>query len=105
MFRKTKKGKKQWNLSIRPDFCLLALLGGSILAFGLYNVHSLSHVTEGGVLGMTLLLEHWFSISPSLSGFVLNVFFYALGLKLLGKDFLFYSFVGAGAFSLAYGIF
>ena len=33
-----------------------ALLGSAILAFGLYNVHALSNVTEGGVLGMTLLL-------------------------------------------------
>ena len=34
--------------------CVMALLGSAILAFGLYNVHSFSNVTEGGVLGMTL---------------------------------------------------
>ena len=46
--------------SFRPYFslgkCFLALAGSAILAFGLYNVHSFSNVTEGGVLGMTLLL-------------------------------------------------
>ena len=31
------------------------LLGSAILAFGLYNVHALSGVTEGGILGLTLL--------------------------------------------------
>ena len=45
--------------SFRPYFslgkCFLALAGSAILAFGLYNVHSFSNVTEGGVLGMTLL--------------------------------------------------
>ena len=34
------------------------LLGSAILAFGLYNVHALSGVTEGGILGLTLLLHH-----------------------------------------------
>ena len=36
--------------------CALALLGSVILAFGLYHVHSVSSVTEGGALGLTLLL-------------------------------------------------
>ena len=57
---------------IRPTECAMALLGSGILAFGLYHVHSLSGVTEGGVLGMTLLLHHWFGISPAVSGFVMN---------------------------------
>lgn len=52
---------------------LLLLLGSAILAFGLYNIHSMSNVTEGGILGLTLLLEYWFGISPSVSGFILTV--------------------------------
>ena len=52
--------------------CVLALIGSAILAFGLYNVHAFSGVTEGGVLGLTLLLHHWFGLSPSISGLVLN---------------------------------
>ena len=35
--------------------CLVAILSSAFLAFGLYHVHSLSGVTEGGVLGMTLV--------------------------------------------------
>ena len=58
---------------------ILLLLGASaLLAFGLYNVHSISHVTEGGILGLTLLLEHWFDISPSISGFLLTSLCYLL---------------------------
>lgn len=84
---------------------LLLLLGSAILAFGLYNVHSVSHVTEGGILGLTLLLEYWFGISPSVSGFVLTVLCYLLGWKLLGKLFLVYSFISSIGFSAFYGIF
>ncbi|MFR8978580.1 MAG: YitT family protein, partial [Christensenellales bacterium] len=57
----------------------MALLGSAILAFGLYNVHAFSGVTEGGVLGLTLLLYHWFGLSPSISGLVLNAACYIGG--------------------------
>ena len=90
---------------LRKGKCALALLGSAILAFGLYHVHSLSGVTEGGVLGMTLLLNHWFHISPAVSGMVLNIACYALGWRTLGKDFIGYSIVAGGGFSLFYAIF
>ena len=73
---------------IKLSSVLLLLLGSAILAFGLYNIHSMSNVTEGGILGLTLLLEYWFGISPSVSGFVLTILCYFLGWKLLGKRFL-----------------
>ncbi len=85
--------------------CLLALLGSSILAFGIYNIHSISDVTEGGVLGLTLLLEYWFDISPAVSGFFLNAVCYALGWRLLGKKFVIYSLISTIGFSASYGIF
>lgn len=84
---------------------LVSIFASAFLAFGLYNVHSLSGVTEGGVLGLTLLLEHWFSISPSVSGAVLNVLCYGLGWKLLGKKFLTYSFLSTAGFSLSYKLY
>ena len=87
---------------IRPKECAMALLGSGILAFGLYHVHSLSGVTEGGVLGMTLLLHHWFGISPAVSGFVMNAACYVLGWRLLGKSFIAYSIVAGGGFSVFY---
>ena len=53
--------------------CLILLLGSIIQAVGIYNIHALSNVTEGGVLGLTLLLHHWFQISPAVSSLVLNL--------------------------------
>ena len=64
---------------VKPKRCAQALLGSAILAFGLYNVHALSNVTEGGVLGMTLLLQHWLGVSPSISGVIMNVLCYQRG--------------------------
>ena len=82
----------------------VAFFSSGVLAFGLYNVHSLSGVTEGGILGLTLLLEQWFGISPSASGMVLNVICYVLGWKLLGGRFLVLSFTAAAGFSIAYRV-
>lgn len=84
---------------------LLSLAGSAILAFGLYNVHAFSGVTEGGVLGLTLLLHHWLGVSPSVSGFILNAACYLAGWRTLGRSFLFYSFVAGGGFSVFYAVF
>lgn len=47
-----------WNKlkSLEKDRILYASLGSVILAFGLFNIHSQSQISEGGILGLTLLL-------------------------------------------------
>lgn len=90
--------------NIKVSSCIIGLTGSIILAFGLYHVHSCSGVTEGGVLGMTLLLQYWFHISPAVTGFVLNSACYLFGAKQLGKEFIFYSALSTAGFSLAYKI-
>lgn len=103
--RFVKKEIHIWFDDIKLSSCLIALLGSAILAFSLYNIHSISNVTEGGVLGLTLLLEYWFHISPSVSGLVLSGICYAMGWKLLGKNFVVYSVISTVGFSAFYGIF
>lgn len=84
--------------------CVIAFLSSAFQAFGMYNIHALSGVTEGGVLGATLLLEHWLHISPAISGFVMNAACFLLGWKTLGKEFIGYSIIASFGFSLGYGI-
>lgn len=91
--------------SLEPGRCVLALLGSVIAAFGLFNIHAQSGVTEGGVLGFVLLLEHWTGISPSVSSLILNLLCYAWGWKLLGGKFMGYSLIASGGFTLFYAIF
>lgn len=87
---------------VKPKNCLIAFFSSAFLAFGLCHVHSMSGVTEGGVLGLTLLLEHWFDISPSVSGMILNFFCYALGWRTLGRSFIVYSVAATFGFSASY---
>ena len=85
------------SLTITRRELLLLLSGSAILAFGLYQVHSISGVTEGGVLGLTLLGHHWLGISPSVSSLILNAACYLLGWRLLGRGFVWRSIVAGGA--------
>ena len=84
--------------------CMVLLVGSIIQAIGIYNIHSLSNVTEGGVLGLTLLQQHWLQISPAISSLILNLVCYAIGWRTLGKEFIGYSLLSIGVYSGAYGI-
>jgi len=87
---------------IKLKNCLFQVLGSAVLAFGLFNVHSFSKVTEGGTLGLTLLFENWFNISPAISSLVFNAICYFIGWRILGKVFIAYSAFCCASFSLFY---
>ncbi len=92
------------SFGLKSKNCMIALLGSAILAFGLYQVHAFSQVTEGGQLGLTLLLQHWFSISPAVSSFIFNCICYFIGWRTLGKTFIAYSAVCTVGFSSTYWV-
>ena len=85
-----------------PRHWLLLILGTAILSFGLYNIHSQSQITEGGVLGAILLLQHWFKISPSITGVILDFSCYFIGWRMLGNNFLKNAVFSTCCFSLWY---
>lgn len=84
---------------------LLSIAGSTILAFGMYQIHSLGAVTEGGILGLTLLCYHLLGISPALSSLILNSICYLIGFNVLGRKFVFYSALSGGMYSLFYALF
>ena len=89
---------------LKTSNCIIILIGSIIQAIGIYNVHAISNVTEGGVLGLTLLLKQWFALSPAVTSLVLNAICYALGWKTLGKSFIAYSALSIGTYSAAYAV-
>ncbi len=80
------------------------LLGAFIIAFGMYNIHSRTMITEGGIWGLELLLDHWFKISPAVTAPFLDGACYLMGAVFLGKDFIKKSIVGTLSYSLFYAI-
>jgi uncharacterized membrane-anchored protein YitT (DUF2179 family) len=84
---------------------LLLVAGSAILAFGLCHIHAYADITEGGVLGMTLLFDHWLALSPALTGLIGNALCYLMGWRVLGGGFIVRSAVAGGGFSLFYFLF
>lgn len=88
--------------SLKLTNCLYIFLASAFQAVGIYNVHAVADITEGGTLGATLLLEYWFHISPALSSFLMNAACFALGFRVLGKAFIGYSLVASVGYSACY---
>lgn len=83
---------------------LLIMLGSTILSFGSYNFNYQNNVTEGGVLGLLLLMKNLFDISPSITSLIIDLSLFALGSKFFGKRFLLYSLTATITFSSTYKI-
>ncbi|MGX4600441.1 YitT family protein [Faecalimicrobium sp. JNUCC 81] len=80
----------------------LILLGSFILAFGFYNFYYLNNITEGGVLGLLLLLKNLFNIQPALANIVIDGALLLIGYKFFGKKFFIYSIIASLSFSFMY---
>ena len=84
----TRRWNRQMLSWISPKQLALLLLGTAILSFGMHNIHRRVGITEGGVLGMVLPLDHQLSLPPWLMTPVLDIICYLLGLRFLGWDFI-----------------
>ena len=81
---------------------LWILVGAAICTFGIHNIHQQVGITEGGVIGGMLLLEHWLRISPAYITPVLDIACYLLALKYLGAGFIRTSILSTLSVSLFY---
>lgn len=83
-----------------PRRLLLIALGAGIATFGLHNIHQRTGITEGGVLGMLLFVNHWTGLPASLVSPVLDLACYAAALKVLGAGFLCTALVSSAAMAV-----
>lgn len=81
-------------LFIQLKLVLPIILGSAVYAFGLLYFIIPNQLMEGGVTGVTVLLNYAFSIPPSLSTLVLNIPLFLLGWKILGGRQMIYTGVG-----------
>ena len=80
----------------------LIILGAAVCSFGIHNIHQQTGITEGGVIGLMLLCEHWLGISPAVITPVLDILCYLLAFRYLGGGFIKMSVVSTLAVSLFY---
>ena len=84
---------------------LRIIMGSAILAFGVYNFYYLNNITEGGVLGLLLLLKNLFNIELSVASIIIDFSLLLIGYKFLGKKFIKYSLLATISFSILFGVF
>lgn len=77
----------------------LIVLGSFLLAFGITCIHEPAKITEGGILGLILILKNQFGFTPALVAIGLNVLSYLLAYRLIGKKFILISAVSVIPFS------
>ena len=76
---------------------LCIVLGAAITTFGIHNIHQQVGITEGGIMGLMLLLHHWFGLSPALLTPLLDALCYLLAFRCLGGQFLKISVLSTGS--------
>ena len=81
---------------------LCIVLGAAITTFGIHNIHQQVGITEGGIMGLMLLLHHWFGLSPALLTPLLDALCYLLAFQCLGGQFLKISVLSTGSVALFY---
>lgn len=80
---------------------IIAIIAGSaIYAFGLLYFIIPNELMEGGVTGITVLLNYAFNLSPSISTMVLNIPLFLIGMKILGKRQSIYTGIGIASLTL-----
>ena len=80
------------------------MLGAMICSFGIHNIHQQTGITEGGVIGLMLLADHWLGISPAYITPVLDIACYLTAFKYLGGNFIKISVISTLSVSLFYKI-
>lgn len=76
------------------------IAGSAIYAFGLMYFIIPNELMEGGVTGITVLLNYAFNISPSISTMALNIPLFLVGMKNLGKRQSIYTGLGIASLTL-----
>ena len=82
----------------------LIVLGAGICTFGIHNIHQRTGITEGGIIGLMLLIENWLGTSPAYITPVLDLACYFMAYRMLGSRFIKVSIVSTCSVSLFYKI-
>ena len=64
-----------------------------------------NNITEGGVLGLLLLLKNLFNIELSVANLIIDTALLIMAYKFFGKQFLIYSIIATFSFSTFYEVF
>ncbi len=71
---------------VLQDYGIMTL-GTVLMVLGIYFFKYTNHFSTGGVSGMSVILAHYFPITPGTVGLMINLFLLVVGYLFLGKSF------------------
>jgi uncharacterized membrane-anchored protein YitT (DUF2179 family) len=80
-----KKAEKIWSILIR---ILLILIGASLSSIGLEIFLVPNNIIDGGIVGISMISSHLTNIPLGAFTFILNIPFFMIGYKQIGKSFV-----------------
>lgn len=78
----------------------LFLIGPIITAFGISVFYLPNKIVSGGVSGLSTILYHYAQIPPGLSFAVINLVFLLISFKVIGREFVIKTIIGAANISI-----
>ncbi|WP_227001873.1 YitT family protein [Virgibacillus necropolis] len=79
---------------------ILIIIGSFIFAFGINYFAIPNRLSEGGIIGITVVTYYLFEWSPGIVNFVLNAILVAVGYKLFSKQVIVYTIISIVASSI-----
>ena len=96
---------KRFFLTLNYRNIAFALLGSAIIAFATYNIHANSNIPEGGIIGLSLIIEYFTGVSPAISNLIMNTLCCLMAWRLMGTKYIVNASIATIGFSVFYAIF
>ncbi len=80
------------------------ILGAAVCTFGVHNIHQRVDITEGGIIGLMLLIEHWLGIPSAVITPILDIICYGMAFRFFGGKFIIISMISTMSVSVFYEI-
>ena len=96
---------KRFFLTLNYRNVAFALLGSAIIAFATYNIHANSNIPEGGIIGLSLIIEYFTGVSPAISNLIMNTLCCLMAWRLMGTKYMVNASIATIGFSAFYALF
>ncbi|WPC39316.1 YitT family protein [Clostridium sp. JS66] len=97
--------KKYMNIYSKTTKVLLIILGAILYSIGLEIFLIPNNIIDGGIVGISIMISHFTNIPLGILTFILNIPFFVIGYKQIGKTFTISTLFSVVCYSIGISIF
>lgn len=97
--------KKYMNIYSKTTKVLLMILGATLYSIGLEIFLIPNNIIDGGIVGISIMISHFTNIPLGILTFILNIPFFVIGYKQIGKTFTISTLFSVVCYSIGISIF